>query len=295
MPDFRASTTWSARLRDSWELTKPSVTAMCVLMVVGGVAFAPESITTTTLVGVLVGTWMSVGSANALNMVFERDTDALMTRTKNRPLPDGRMSVGAALTIGICLGVVSLIILAFFVNGITAAIGCAALLSYVLIYTPLKTRTPLALIVGAFPGAAPPLMGWTAAMGTLDAPGVLLFAILLIWQIPHFLAIALYRKSDYARAGIRTVPNVRGDRVAKAQALAYSTLLIPTSLALVPLGYAGWIYGIAAAVSGGLLLAMNVQGMWVHHTARWARRFFLATLAYLPVLTCALVMEAWIR
>lgn len=295
MPDFRALPTSFATVRDAWELTKPSVTAMCVLMVVGGSAFAPEPLSTSTLVGALVGTWMSVGSANALNMVLERDTDALMTRTKNRPLPGGRMATRTALAIGLCLGVTSLFVLWIFVNGTTAVIGGAALLSYVLVYTPLKTRTPLALVVGAFPGAAPPLMGWTAATGTVDAPGLLLFAILLIWQIPHFLAIALYRKADYVRAGIRTVPNVRGDGIAKAQALAYSTLLVPTSLALIPLGHAGWIYGGAAAAAGGVLLLMNIHGMWAKPTARWARRFFLATLVYLPVLTAALVLEGWIR
>jgi protoheme IX farnesyltransferase len=282
-------------LSDLIVLTKPTITAQCALMVIGGLWLAPDKVGLLVASMAVLGTSLAVASANALNMVLERDGDRHMTRTKNRPLPTGRMRTETALVFGLALGALSMALLGAFVNGLTALLGALALASYVLVYTPLKRRTPLALLIGAFPGAAPPLMGWTAATGGLEAPGLVLFAILLLWQMPHFLAISMYRKKEYAEAGIRVVPVVRGDAIAKAQAIAYATALVPVSLLLVPLGVAGWLYA-AVALAGGLwLLGLSVHGLRVPRTAKWARDLFLATLVYLPALTVALIVDVWLR
>jgi protoheme IX farnesyltransferase len=188
-----------------------------------------------------------------------------------------------------------MVVLTALVNPLTALLGGFALLSYVLVYTPLKRRTPLALIIGAVPGAMPPLMGWTAAQGALEGPGLALFLILLVWQIPHFLAISLYNKGDYARAGIKVVPVVRGDRNAKLQAVAYATALIPVSLMLVPMGVAGVLYGVVAMALGVWFLAVGVQGLRPEMGVKWARGFFRVSLVYLPGLVLGLVLDMVIR
>jgi protoheme IX farnesyltransferase len=275
-------------------LTKPTITALSVLMAAGGLVLAPVKLNLLTAVLALLGTAFAVASANVLNMYLERETDGLMKRTRSRPLPSGRMNPNAALGFGIGLGVAAMLLLAIGVNVITAVLGCFALLAYVFVYTPLKRKTPLALIIGAVPGAIPPLMGWTAATGEISAPGLVLFAILLLWQLPHFLAIAMYSKADYARAGILTVPVVRGDRVARLQALAYATMLVPVSLLLVPLGVAGWLYFSVASAVGVWFALKGFRGFTPAAGTRWARQFFFASLIYLPVLTAGLMLDALI-
>jgi protoheme IX farnesyltransferase len=276
--------------RDLLTLTKPSITAMNVLAALGGLALAPGEVPWYRAALAILGTSLAVASANALNMVWERDGDRLMARTASRPLPQGRLTPELATSFGLLLGALSFAHL-LLVNTLTAALGLFALLSYVLVYTPLKRRTPLALLVGAVPGAMPPLMGWTAATGTVDLPGLVLFGILLIWQLPHFLAIALYRKDDYARAGIRTVPVVRGDAVARAQAIAWTTALLPVSLLLVPLHVASWLYAGAALGLGLWFLVWSLRGLRPGAGIPWARRFFFASLVYLPALTLALALD----
>ncbi len=278
------------RLRDFYELGKPSITGMNVLMALGGLALAGVGADWQLVLVTAVGTAAAVASANALNMVWEREGDKHMARTASRPLPRGRLGVGESIAFGLVLGVLSIAILAS-INLVTAGLGLFAILAYVLVYTPLKRRTPLALLIGAVPGAVPPLMGWTAATGSIDLPGLTLFGILLVWQLPHFLAIALFRKQDYARAGIKTVAVVRGDRVAKAQAVAWSLALIPISFALVPLEVAGWLYGSVALVLGFGYLGYSLKGLRPSGDAAWARRYFFASLVYLPVLTLALAID----
>ena len=281
-------------LRDLTALLKPSITGLSVFMAAGGLWLASSSHPggdPLLILGALIGTALAVGSANALNMVLERDGDRLMARTASRPLPDGRLAVGPALAFGVIVGVGGLATLLWTTNALTMWLGAAALVSYVGIYTPLKRRTPLALLIGAVPGAAPPLMGWTAVTGTLDGPGVALFGVLLIWQIPHFLAISLFRMEDYARAGIRTVPVVRGERVAKLQALAWSTALLPCSLALIPLGAAGWLYLVVALGAGIWFWSFAARGLAAGAGVPWARRVFGASLVYLPVLVVGLAVD----
>jgi protoheme IX farnesyltransferase len=260
-------------------------------MALGGVGLAPGRANFFTLVCSLLGTALSVGSANALNMYWEREGDKLMKRTRGRPLPSGRISANSALVFGVLIGILSIVILALFVNITTALLGVFALVSYVGIYTPMKRRSPLALLIGAVPGAIPPLMGWTTVTNSIDSPGLVLFLILLVWQIPHFLAIALYHKADYAAAGIKTVPVVRGDYNAKVQAFVYSLSLIPISLLLVPLGVASWIYFSVALVLGVWFTLLSLKGFKSEQNSKWARSFFLASLVYLPVLTLGLMID----
>ncbi len=286
-----------ARLNDYIALTKPSITRMCLLTTAGGLWLAaPPDTGSDWMVALwaILGTALAVGSANALNMWWEREPDQLMARTRSRPVADGRVEPTSALTFGVIIGIASLMILGLGTNLLTAALGAFALLSYVLVYTPLKYRTPLALLVGAVPGAMPPLMGWTAATGTLDLAGLALFGTLLVWQMPHFLAISIYRKRDYDRAGIKVVPVVRGDEVATRQAIAWATALLPLSLMLTPLGITGSFYLVVASLTGLAFLALTVYGLWAQNTSRWARQVFIASVIHLPVVMLALAVDVLI-
>ncbi len=281
---------------DLVELTKPGIIRMCLLMTAGGLWLAPSPETGsgaawTTWVAALVGSALAVGSANAFNMVWEREGDLLMRRTRDRPVATGRLSVAAASSFAALLGVLAMVVLGLGTNLLTAGLALFALVSYTLVYTPLKRRTPLALVIGAVPGAVPPLLGWTAATGSLDLPGIVLFGILLVWQMPHFLAIALFRKQDYADAGIRCVPVVRGEQVAKIQAIVWAVLLIPISLVLTPLGVTGSLYLVGSLVLGLGFLTWTVLGLVRANTGKWARQVFVLSLVYLPALTLMLVVD----
>jgi len=277
--------------RDFISLTKPRINLLSLLMGCGGIALAPGSVPASTWLWALLGIGLAVGSANILNMVLERRTDALMARTAMRPIPAGRVSADSAIIFAAILGAASQAVLIIQVNPITALLGAFALMTYAFVYTPLKRRTPAALLVGTLPGAAPPLMGWTAATGKIDAPGLVLFGILVVWQIPHFLAIAVYSAPEYKNAGIQVVPLVRGERVAIIQTILWSIVLIPMSLLLIPLDIATWLYGITALAGGFWLLWLSVLGLGSDDKDAWARRFFRATLIYLPSLTAVLIVD----
>ena len=285
-------------LSDFVALSKPGITVMCLIMAAGGfgLAFAHngtpfDGAAAFRFVAMLVGTALSVASANTLNMVIEREGDRHMRRTRDRPLPSGRMTVRTAIVFGVVTGLLSTWILTAFVNPLTAALGLFALFSYVLVYTPLKRRTPTSLTVGVVFGAVPPLMGWTAATGSFGAPGIALFAILFVWQLPHFIAISLYRARDYEAAGIKTVPGVRGGDAARLHSLLWSLVLVPTSLALVVLGVAGTLYLAVAGALGAWFFVLSLRGFEPDSGNKWARQFFLASLVYLPALTVALVID----
>ena len=225
---------------------------------------------------------MVVGAANVLNNYLERDVDALMRRTWGRPLPAGRVEPATALALGIALPVFAIPVLALAANPLTALLALVALVSYAFVYTPMKRWTTAALFVGAVPGAIPPLMGWTAATGSIDARGLALFALLFVWQLPHFLAISIYLKEDYARGGLKVFALVHGERAAKAWAVATSALLVPVGMLPAFLGMASWGYGaVAALLGGGLTLAAASGLRRPDGESRWARNFFLSTLLYL--------------
>lgn len=279
------------RARDYFALTKPGIVRMCLIMTAGGLWLAPQSSSWIVWVAALIGSGLAVASANAFNMIWEREGDRKMARTRTRPVAAGRLGVASSSAFAGLLGVAAMIVLALGTNLLTAGLAAFALLSYVLVYTPLKRVTPLALVIGAVPGAVPPLLGWTAVTNSLDLPGAVLFAILLVWQMPHFLAISVFRKQDYAAAGIRCVPVVRGETVAKIQAIAWAALLIPISVALTPLGVTGPVYLVAAIVLGAAFLVQALRGLGPQEDVRWARQLFVLSLVYLPALTVALVVD----
>ncbi len=279
--------------RDVIALAKPRLALLVVCTAAGGLWLAPgrrDGLAATVLIA---GTALVVGAANALNNFLERDVDARMRRTRDRPLPAGRLEPWVAVAVGLGLPAVALPALAWFTNGLTATLAALALFVYVVVYTPMKQRSSLALFVGAVPGAIPPLMGWTAATGRLDPGGLALFALLFCWQLPHFLAISMYLKEDYARGGLRVFALVHGDRATRAWGAATSLALVPASLTLLPLGLAGSAYAVVATSLGTGLSAYAFSGLWQGGGAnRWARNFFLLTLAYLTLLFAALFVGA---
>lgn len=281
--------------KDFLELTKPRITLFCILMTLGGLAMAPQVVTVVTLVATLVGTALSVGAANTLNMYWERSTDKLMKRTALRPLAAERLNPKYALFFGVIQVCLSAVILASLVNTLTAGLSLFAFASYVFVYTPLKRVTPHALLIGAVPGAMPPLLGWTAATAEISAPGLVLFAILLIWQIPHFIAISFNHVNDYKSAGIKTWPGERGAKPATRQALLYSIALIPVSLLLLYFNVAGLIYGATAVAVGAWMLVATVRGLNPVKHPTWARQLFFASLVYLPVLTVGLAIDVMLQ
>jgi protoheme IX farnesyltransferase len=240
----------------------------------------------------LFGTALLVGSANTLNCWYERETDGLMLRTRNRPLPAGRLDPWTALALGILSGVFAIPILAIAINPLTALLGAIAHATYVLVYTPLKKISPWALEVGAIPGAIPPLMGWTAATGTLSLPGWFLFGILFFWQIPHFLAIAIYLEEDYRRGGLKVLSVERGTVMAARWLAVYTVALVVVSLLAQPLGLAGFAYSAAAASLGLGFLWFAKRGVLGPVEGAWARRTMLFSIAWLTALMLSLVAFA---
>jgi protoheme IX farnesyltransferase len=279
-------------VRDLIALTKPRITLMVLVTAAGGMWFAPGSLDVASMAIMLLTTGMVVGAANTLNCYLERDSDRLMARTANRPLPDRRLEPSWALTLGVLMGLFAVPTLAIAVNPVTGLLGFIALVSYVAIYTPMKQYTPAALFVGALPGALPPLMGWTAVTGSIDAPGLVLFGVLFFWQIPHFIAISIFRQEEYERAGLKVLPSARGIRSAKVQSAVYAGGLWAVSLLLVPYGLAGTIYLTAAVLLGGYFFGMALRGFKAEDSKVWAKKFFVASLIYLTALFAALIVDA---
>lgn len=279
--------------RDVLALGKPRITFMVLVTMAAGLWLAPSPLSTPRAVMALIGVALIVGAANAFNMYMERDTDALMRRTRNRPLPAGRLQPEVALAFGLFCAVLAVPLVRFAANPLTAALALASLLLYVLAYTPLKRRSTWALVVGAVPGAIPPLMGWTASTGHIEAPGLALFAVLFVWQIPHFIAISIFREDEYARAGLKVVPVERGLDGARRRIVLWSLAQFAASLLVVQAGVAGRFYLGAAFALGAVLMALcglGLRPMTREQTSRWARWFFLYSLIYLPVLSAALVI-----
>jgi protoheme IX farnesyltransferase len=282
----------TATASDLMALAKPRITTLVVFTTAIGLWLAPHGLRPITVALTLVGTVLIVAAANVLNMYLERDSDALMMRTMNRPLPAQRMEPDVALKFGIALAAVSIPLLTFAVGALPGLLASIALVSYVLLYTPMKRQTAAALLVGAIPGAIPPLIGWTAATERLDLPGVLLFAVMFLWQVPHFLAITLFRKEEYARAGLVVQPNEPGgEREARANIVRYTVALVAVSLLFVPIGVARGAYLVSALVLGAVFLGYAVAGLRQSAGRRWARNLFLLSLLYLPLLFGALLLD----
>jgi protoheme IX farnesyltransferase len=282
----------AASVRDLLDLAKPRITLMVVFTTAMGLWLAPGAIGAARTVALIVGTALLVGSANILNCWYERETDGLMLRTRNRPLPSGRLDPATALALGIGCCALAIPVLSILANPLTALLGAIAHATYVLVYTPLKKISPWALEIGAIPGAIPPLMGWTASTGALTLPGWFLFGILFFWQIPHFLAIAIYLEDDYRRGGLKVLSVTRGSVSAARWLAVYTAALIAVSLLAQPLQLAGIGYTATAALLGLGFLAFARRGVMGPVEGAWARRTMLYSIAWLTALMFALVAFA---
>jgi protoheme IX farnesyltransferase len=282
----------SARTLDFVALTKPRLNLLVLLTTVAGLYLgSPNGVALALLVHTLIGTALVAGGAAALNQVWERETDRRMRRTSGRPLPRGRLGVAEGTWFGVLLAVAGLVELALGATPAAAAVAGATLISYVLVYTPLKTRTSLATIVGAVPGALPPVIGWAAATGDITLPAIVLFGIVFFWQMPHFLAIAWMYKDDYRNAGIPLLPVVEPDgRRTGRQALLYTAALWPVSLLPALVGLAGAPYSAVATSLGIVFIWLSVV-FARDRSHESARQLFLFSITYLPLLLGALVAD----
>lgn len=285
-----------ARARACVELTKPGITRLVVITSAAGYSLATSAgFDPVTFVHAMLGIALSASGANAFNQYIERDADFRMRRTARRPLPSGRIAPVEAFAVAATLATLGLLQLLLFVNITTTLVVAASLLSYVLVYTPLKRRTWHATVAGAVPGALPILAGWTAAGGAIDARGLALFGIVFIWQMPHFYALAWMYRDDYLRGGFRMLSafDPAGQRTAR-QTVAWTIGLLAVSLLPVGLGMAGFLYGVAAAAFGLAFLAVGAA-MLAGIDQQRARRVFLASVLYLPALLGTLVLDRFLR
>jgi len=284
-----------SRIREYFELSKPRVTAMSGFATLVGFYLGHSgplsSASVMTGILTLVGAVLAGAGASALNQVMEHKRDALMDRTANRPIPAGRVRLGEGLLFGVCVSLAGLCLLAVGVNVVAATMTLVTLVIYLAVYTPLKSVTPMALIVGAIPGALPPVIGWTAATGSLDAMAALPFGILFIWQLPHFLSIAWMYRSDFERAGYPVLPvlDPTGRRTVRHM-IVYSLALIPVSLLPTPLGLAGAVYYVGALVCGFAFLAAACEVARLK-TRDAARQHVLASLVYLSLVFSLLTID----
>jgi protoheme IX farnesyltransferase len=279
------------------ELTKPRITLLILLTAVAGFCLGANSpFDYVQLMHTAVGIGLLSAGIATLNQYLEREVDGRMRRTQTRPLPAQRLAPGRALWFGIALSTAAETYLTLLVNPLTALLGVVAFSSYLFLYTPLKTRTPLCTAIGAIPGAMPPLMGWTAAQGELSVGGWVLFLILFLWQFPHFLAIAWLYRDDYARAGIRMLPVVEPEGKGTRQQIVSCTFaLVPVSLLPALVGVSGSVYLVGALVLGGAflyvsLVAAREVGPSLRAGNRQAQRLLLASVFYLPLLFGLMVL-----
>ena len=288
-------------MRDYINLTKPRITWLILMSTGVGYFFGLRrfglrevsfgQIDWWALLHTIIGTGLIASGTAALNQWYERDADAKMRRTSDRPLPAGRLDARRALAFGTILAIAGFAELAWFVNLLSGILGMATLASYLFLYTPLKQRSWLSTTVGAFPGAMPPMIGFAAASGTLTAQAWVLFAILFLWQFPHFYAIAWMYRDDYARAGIRMLPVVEPDGNSTArQIVLYASLLIPVSLAPGLLGMSGKIYLLGALALGVWFLYSGVRVATERSILR-ARGVLLVSVFYLPLLYGLMLLD----
>ncbi len=273
------------RLRDYWELTKPGVTLMVVISTWGGfylAAIGPVDLVL--LLNTLLGSWLVAAGTNAMNQLVERDLDAKMKRTRNRPLPAGRLEPTHVTAFAMTIAMLGIGYLQLTTNFLTALLAALTMGSYVLIYTPLKRTTPLSTLIGAVPGALPALGGWTAVRGEVALEAWSLFAILFFWQLPHFLAIAWIYREDYARGGFAVLPVLDLKGITTSWHMIVNLLAL-LSVSLLPTlqGLTGPVYFLGAFILGLIFLASGVE-MAIKKTNRSARHVLLTSIAYLPVL-----------
>jgi len=277
---------------DLLELTKPGITTLVlVTTAVGFYLASPGAPNVLLALHALWGTGLLAAGTNALNQYAEREIDAGMKRTRERPLPAGRIRPATAAVFAVGISLLGALHLAVFVNPLTALLGVAALVIYIFAYTPLKRITPLCTVVGAVPGAIPPMMGWTAVRAEVDLAALVLFGIVFLWQMPHFYAIAWLYRQDYARAGFPMLPTVDdGDARTARQIVLYTAALLAVSLLTTVLDLTGAIYFFGALTLGLAFLALGVA-LARGRTGLEARRLFFGSIVYLPVLLVLMVVD----
>lgn len=280
-----------SQARDYLALLKPRVMSLVVFTGFAGLVVAPGGLHPLLVAVAVLCIAAGAGAAGAINMWYDRDIDALMERTRKRPIPAGRLAPDRALAFGVTLTLFSIMLMGVAVNWTAAALLALAIGFYVFVYTVwLKRRTPQNIVIGGAAGAFPPMIGWAAVTGAISLDSFALFLIIFMWTPPHFWALALYQANDYTKAGVPMLPVVAGKAKTRRQILIYTSLLVPLSFAPLILGMAGIAYGTVAAVMGGcfLLLAVQVQR---ERGGRAARRMFRFSILYLFVLFAALVID----
>ena len=284
-PDALAYPLASSRMSDYLQLTKPRLNLLVVFTTGAGYWLGVAGhVDPWTLVHAVIGTALVAGGSAVFNQLYEQDTDALMSRTRLRPLPDGRVTPVRAFAFGLLLNALGLVQLTIGVNHLSAVVAFATLVTYVIWYTPMKRRSSLSTVIGAIPGALPPVIGWAAATNTLSREAWLLFAIVFLWQMPHFLALAWLFREEYERAGFPVLPVVEpSGRSTARQAVVYTAALLPVSLAPALTGLAGPLYFAVALVLGVVFLGLAIRFAFDLHR-RSARYLFLGSLVYLPLI-----------
>lgn len=283
------------RIEDFYELTKPRLSFLSVITAVVGYLSANPSRDLSVLLSLLFGTSLAAGGAAVLNQWLERDADAKMVRTRERAIPAGRVQPLHALIYGLVLSFAGCLMLYVGANLLSAVLTAITIATYTLVYTPLKQFTTWNTLIGAIPGALPPLIGWAAATGKIDLLGWVLFAILFLWQMPHFFAIAWTYRKDYAQGGFVMLSNAdeNGRKVA-LQSFVFCLALIVSSLLPVLLGKASWIYGAIALAAGIYLLRPAIDFLKPEKRDTAARKLFFASIFYLPALLFPLVLDLWL-
>lgn len=279
-------------VRDYLQLSKARIVMMVLITTAAAFVVGVRGISAVALFNTLFGTAMVAAGTNALNQYVERDYDALMRRTRNRPLPDGRITPRNALVFSAGIAAAGTLYLGLTVNWLTAGLGVLTLASYIFVYTPLKRITSLCTVVGAIPGAIPPVMGWAAARGHIGIGGAIFFGLLFFWQLPHFMAISWIYREDYGRAGfaMTSVRDANGTSSAR-QAILWSIALIGVSVLPTFAGMAGVTYLVAATVSGVALLGMSIA-FFFDRSNRMAMKLFMTSNVYLVVVMALLIVSA---
>jgi protoheme IX farnesyltransferase len=278
--------------RDYLELSKSRIVFMVLITTSAGYLFAADKVNPLLLLNALIGTALVAAGTNALNQYVEREHDAKMQRTRSRPLPAGRITPRAALLFSSLIAIAGTLYLGLTVNWLTAGLGAFTLTSYIFVYTPLKRVSTLCTVIGAIPGAVPPLMGWTAATNHLGLGGWIIFGILFLWQLPHFMAISWLYREDYARGGFVMLSTLdeKGSAVAR-QAIYYTLALLPLSIAPTLLGLTGTAYLVGASLSGLALFWSTIRFFFDRSTGN-ARRVFMISNLYLLTVMLLLVVNA---
>jgi protoheme IX farnesyltransferase len=281
-----------SRTADFAALAKPRLNMLVVMSALAGYLLGTtDGISALPLVATLAGTGLVAGGASAFNQLLERDLDAMMRRTRMRPLPDRRLQALEASVFGAAITITGLLILAAFANLLAAGVALVTFLSYVVVYTPLKRKSSFGTVIGAIPGALPPVIGWAAARGALTSEAWTLFGIVFLWQLPHFLAIAWMYREDYARAGYPMLPVIEPDgRSTARQSMVYATALLPLSLAPTLLGLAGNVYFAGALVLGLGFVYLTYRFVRTR-AVRDARTVFFGSIVYLPLVWILMIAD----